>query len=492
MFRLLFFQVHRYRPTTETILNAPALVARSWCCRGDPPIKEIPLDLLEGTVLRRAPRLRYCRHDLKASTVDAIGHGGMVGLGETYVPAFALALGMADSVSGLVTTLPMLVGGVVQLFAPYGVARVGSRRAWVVAFAILQALSFVPLILGAASGSMPRWALLVAVCCYWTASLSTAAPWNAWIDSLVPTRLRGPFFARRTRLSQFALVAGIVLAGLALDQAGPRDHVLTMFAFIFSLAGLGRTLSALALWSQREPNPPREQPREAPLVVAALETLRSGSRRTILFLWAMQASVYVSGPFFSAYMLMHLHLSYSQYLVLLSTGYLGKILALTYLGDFARKVGAKRLFRLGAAAVAPLPLLWLVSRDFWFLQAVQLLSGIAWAAFELGTLLVLFDVAPPERRTQTLAIVQCGYMAATAVGSIVGVLFLHSATNPLMGFAAIFVVSSLGRSFALAVFFRQPMPVSDSVELVETKVPPPSPVRTSLRWNTRQRSESPA
>ena len=53
--------------------------------------------------------------DLRALTADGIAFSAMVGLGETYVPAFALGAGLGEVVSGLVATVPMLAGACLQM-----------------------------------------------------------------------------------------------------------------------------------------------------------------------------------------------------------------------------------------------------------------------------------------------------------------------------------------------------------------------------------------
>ena len=85
----------------------------------------------------------------------------MVGLGETYFPAFALALGASAFEAGLLTTAPLLIGAVFQLIAPYAARRIGNKR-WVVASAVLQSLTFVPIALAARmEGTAYGWLLLL-------------------------------------------------------------------------------------------------------------------------------------------------------------------------------------------------------------------------------------------------------------------------------------------------------------------------------------------
>ncbi|HEY8121070.1 MAG TPA: MFS transporter, partial [Myxococcota bacterium] len=73
--------------------------------------------------------------DLRSITGDGVFYSVMVGLGETYVPAFVLALGHGAQASALITTLPMMLGALAQLGAPLGARRAGSYRSWVVACA---------------------------------------------------------------------------------------------------------------------------------------------------------------------------------------------------------------------------------------------------------------------------------------------------------------------------------------------------------------------
>lgn len=70
----------------------------------------------------------------------------MVGCGETYLPAFALALGLGPLAAGLIASLPVLIGAVVQLITPFGVGWLGSNRRWVIGCTTLQAISFLPLV----------------------------------------------------------------------------------------------------------------------------------------------------------------------------------------------------------------------------------------------------------------------------------------------------------------------------------------------------------
>ena len=100
--------------------------------------------------------------------------GVMVGIGETYLPAFALAAGMGEIASGLVATIPLLVGSLLQLAAPWALKRCGSFRRWIVTCAALQGLAYVPLLIAALVGKVPMLLVFGAAAVYWGAGLATS------------------------------------------------------------------------------------------------------------------------------------------------------------------------------------------------------------------------------------------------------------------------------------------------------------------------------
>ena len=128
------------------------------------------------------------RHNLRASTSDGMACSVMIGIGENYLPAFALALGMGELVAGWIACVPLLAGAVLQLVSPACVRRIGSVRRWVVLCVAAQALSFIPLIITALSGHMRRSMLFVLAAIYWGSGMASGPAWANWMDTLVPQR----------------------------------------------------------------------------------------------------------------------------------------------------------------------------------------------------------------------------------------------------------------------------------------------------------------
>lgn len=369
----------------------------------------------------------------------------MVGCGETYFPAFALALGLSQVASGLVATLPLLVGSMLQMAAPFLLRRVGSYRRWAAACVLLQAGVFISLIALALDRRIPAPLLFVFTAVYWGAGLSTGPAWNTWIGTLVPVTIRARFFAWRTRLVQGGTLLGFVLGGVALQYGARMDAALITFSGLFAVAGLCRFVSGLSLARQTEPVPPGDDERHVTLREFASRLGRRLDGKFLLYLMGIQAAVQLSGPYFTPYMLKQLQLSYVGYMVLVASAFAAKMLSLPWLGHVAHHYGPRKLLMWGSLGIIPLSSMWLVSDHYGWLLFLQAAGGVAWAAYELAWFLLFFELLPREERTSVLTTFNFGHSLASVVGSIVGggvLMWLGARQEVYLG---LFVASSLLR-----------------------------------------------
>jgi MFS family permease len=393
---------------------------------------------------------------LCASTGDGVTFSLMVGLGETYLPAFVLALGLGDVAAGLITTVPLAAGAVLQLVSPAGVRWFGSHQRWVVFCAALQAICFLPLSLGAALGHMSVLPVFLAATIYWGAGLGTGAAWNTWIETIVPSRVRAHYFSRRTRLSQIALLVGFVAGGAVLHGAAARGLVLPAFAVLFFLASMWRVASALFLARLTEPVPLAQDHRH----VTVREWLRRARHgvdgRLLTYLFAVQTVAQFAGPYFTPYMLGPLKLSYARYVALVAVAFAAKATALPLLGKFAHRRGAYRLLCLGGIGIVPVSGLWVFSSNYSYLVCVQLLAGVFWGAYELAMFLLFFEAIPRQERTSVLTTFNLGNSLATAAGSLLGGLVLYWGEKSPATYLTLFGLSSVARAVTLLALARVP------------------------------------
>lgn len=395
-----------------------------------------------------ATRRPPLRRSLRASVIDGSVYSLMVGLGETYIPAFVIAVGLGEIISGLVAALPMLAGAAVQLASPVGVRLVNSRRRWVLVSAVTQALSFLPLAGAALAGRISAPAVLLIATWYWAAAMSAGPAWNTWMGILVPPRIRARYFGVRSVFAQVFVFAGLLAGGAILHAADAAGRRLDGFVVIFALACLLRFVSAYFLSIKYEP--PARVETDRMLSWADLRGLPgSPEGRLLAYMFIMQTATYLAAPFFTPYLLGRLQLEYGVYVVVLAASFLGKAIMLPLWGRFARRFGTKPLLWLGGFGVVPVSVLWVLSDAVPYLVALQLVAGFAWAAYELGTFLLLLETIPHERRTTMISLQQLLNAAAIVLGSTIGAWLLARYGQTVQGYFLLFGLSSMARTLSL-------------------------------------------
>lgn len=407
---------------------------------------------------RRFPQLR---RNLVFSTSEAGAYGAMVGMGETYLPAFALALGMGEVTAGIVASVPMLLGGILQSISPWAIARLGSYKLWIVMSAALQGLSLLPLVIAAFIGNLSPLALLLIASLYWAGGLAAGPAWNTWIGHLIPTGVRSRFFAKRTRVSQLLTLCGF-LAGGVLLQLASDTWVLGAFALIFGIACVCRCISVGLLLAHHESGEARQLVKQ--FATASMPTGQAGQRgmRLITYLVVVQGMVQISGPYFTPYMLKQLHFNYAAYVSLVATAFIAKAVSLALWGNLASRRGPRFLLWLGGISIIPMASLWTLSESFAWVMCVQILSGTFWAAYELGFFLMFFESIPVAQRARMLTVYNLANTCAWCVGSLIGGAVLATLGPSLSSYWTIFAMSSCGRLAALMLLFRMddvPLPL---------------------------------
>ena len=235
---------------------------------------------------------------------DGISFSLMVGMGETYLPAFVLALGMGQVASGLIGTIPLLIGAILQLVSPLAVRRLGSHRRWVVACSLCQAACFVPLCAAAWIGSIPDWGVVRGG----LDLLGIRAGNQSGLEHLGrhdrADAARARYFARRTRFSQFGVCGRFHhRRRRACNTAHRAGRLLDVFGFVFLAAGLCRLVSAGFIFSQSEPVPPGDDHRQVSLGEFIWRIHVSGEGRVLVYLLTVQTAAQICGPYFTPYML---------------------------------------------------------------------------------------------------------------------------------------------------------------------------------------------
>ncbi|TWT49590.1 Major Facilitator Superfamily protein [Rubripirellula amarantea] len=393
------------------------------------------------------------QQNLRRSMGDAACFGGMVGCGETYFPAFALAVGLGETEAGLVASLPLLAGGAIQLISPIAIRWIGGLQRWIVLGAAIQAITFIPLAYAAWRGSLSLPLLLLIASVYWAAGLATGPAWNTWMETVVAKERRVRFFSKRSRLQQVCTFAGLLSAGMLLQWSSNKELGLEAFAAMFCIAGglrivsagfLHRTTSSDSNAVLLSSSPSRE-------ATSPTDTISHTAIRLLIYLVFMQAFIQLSGPFFVPYMLKQLEFGYGTYVLLVSLAFVSKVLTMSFWGRVAERTGAVKVLWIGGLGLVPLASLWIVSTNVWWLGFIQIISGIAWSAYELGFFLMFFETLPASQRTRLLTYYNFANTLAICIGALAGAAILAYWGCQFETYYSLFAISSLGRLLCLGL-----------------------------------------
>src|SRR5256712_10851112 len=127
----------------------------------------------------------------------------------------------------------------------------------------------------------------------------------------------------------------------------------------------------------------------------------------------MHVSGLIAGPFFMVYLLRDLHFPSRQYTAWLAAGILGQFLTLKPWGLLGDRYGNKRVLKVTGLLVPFLPMLYVISTEFYYLIAVNFAGGVIWAGLSLGLPNYVFDPVRPADRGKGVA----GWNAVYALGS---------------------------------------------------------------------------
>ena len=195
-----------------------------------------------------------------------------------------------------------------------------------------------------------------------------------------------------------------------LSFAARFDLVWAGFCLLYFVAAIGRALSCYFLWSMHDPD--QHQPASgssqfyATLRVFPQALTDSTFRNYTLFVAGMQGAVAISAPFFAVYMLVELQFTYFEYSLNLVASIATQFTMLRYWGKITDRHGNRLVMLLCSTVIPFLPLLWVISPNFYYLLLVQLVSGLAWSGFNLTTANYLYDIRPHHTNFATYAAIQ--------------------------------------------------------------------------------------
>ncbi|MEZ5965105.1 MAG: hypothetical protein R3F56_14820 [Planctomycetota bacterium] len=355
---------------------------------------------------------------LRTSTIEGCLFALMVGLGETYLVANGVALHATAIQLALLTAIPLLVGGLGPALVLWALRRGVSRRLLCTLGSVGQAAAVAWMAFDNLRGTLTVEELVGLSTVYQVCGQGVGTAWSSWFGDLVPAARRTTYFAARSRLMQLWNFAGLLAGGTCIAQL--EGHLKGLgFGVSLALAAACRLVGALLMW--RSPEPSAGPMARGRTVATFFLTQRGRTALTLLFgSAAFQAATYLSGPFYSPYMLAELHLSYFGYMLALGAQAVVKFATMRAWVRIVDRHSPKVAYGLGAllAALVPLPWLWLDGLPG--VLCAQAFSGLAWAGYEVALFTVLMHCSRRSTRAQLFAAQTFGNALGQCGGSLLG------------------------------------------------------------------------
>jgi MFS family permease len=396
------------------------------------------------------PSQQEIKKSLRYSLWDGAAWSVTVGFAELYFSPFAIFLGAANLMLGLLATLPQLVGALAQLATPFLVGKCRSRKNLVLAGVAGQSGMLLFFALSPFLGERRLIFLLLMAILYWIFWMITVPAWESWIGELVPERKRGEYFGKRNRLIQLVMFGALIAGGWVLDLFEGDSYPGFLLLILFGL--LGRIGSLAFLSRQTEPRDTAGDGRGMSFFLFLKSIHRHNFGLFVLYIALFAAAMNVASPYFIQYMLEDLRFSYLEFMAAFAVMIGVKFLTIPLWGRLADRFGARKLLVPASLLLSLVPFLWLGGRSFFFITAIQIFAGLAIGGFELCSFNFLLDCTRPGERTRFAAYYQVLMGVGIVAGSVIGGLLLKYRFFTINIYLAVFVLSGLLR-LLFSVFF---------------------------------------
>ena len=408
----------------------------------------------EVSVAGSSCQAKEVKRSLKYSILDGSAYSAMLGLTQDYVVPFALALKATIGQIGLLSSVPSLAMALSQLAAPGLAEKAGSRKGLILPVVFIHALIWVPILLipYLIPGEKVGWLIGLFALSAVFGALGTPA-WGSMMADLVPEEMRGRYFGLRGRVCGIVALIFFFIGGIILHFSSA--DIFLGFSIIFGGAVLFRLVSWYFLSRMYEPPTSWAKEKGNSLIDIARKMGSSNLGRFMIYVSLMNFATYLAGPFFAVYMLRDLGFDYLTYVAVSATAAVANLMFLTFWGRRADRAGNIKVLRVSSVFVPLVPLLWIASHQLYYLIPVQILSGFAWAGFNLASANFIYDASAPEDRARCIALFNAMSGGAICLGALLGG-FLAPHLPAVLGYnlLTLFLISGLLRGLVVVTLLR--------------------------------------
>jgi MFS family permease len=387
------------------------------------------------------------RRSLAASTAEGMaGEIVQACAGAAMVTAWALYLHASPLLLGVLWALPFF-GQLVHLPAAWLTTRLPRRTVAIVGqtasryvLSPLIALPFLHVSLEA-----KRMVLIVVFAASSVLAVVGHNAWMAWMGDLVPARVRGRYFGKRTALCTLGGSAASLAAGALLDAAKAHRATGVMLAALAAFAWLAGTVSTRMMRRQHDrPADAAPAPALRDVMTPFTDEL---SQRLLAYQIGWNAALGLTASVCAIYMLQTLRVGFAGMAIYGAVIAASRVLSAPLWGKAVDRAGAKPVLLVCSLGSAIASALWLFAAPgtLWPIALDAVLSGVMLGGQGLAAFAVPLAVAPKESRTVYLSAFTMVGGVAFGLASITGGALAGAHAIAPAWAQLLFAASSLGR-----------------------------------------------
>lgn len=367
----------------------------------------------------------------------------------TYLTVYILALGATQAQIGVMSSISSLFAALLLMPGAMMVERSGHRRKIVLLASTWGRTALLMLALVPFFGNAPGLVILAMALSISRDSM-TYLSYPAWMSltgDIVPIEGRGRYFASRNFIMSLSGMAITLLAGLLITHVHQQGGYQIAFALAFALGCM--SIFSFGHLPDKPASAARAPSNEGISLRGLLRTLVAEREFRIFVaitaLWNF--SLNVAGPFFNVYLVKNLHATGTMIALTAIATSLTTMLSQRKLGELNDRWGSRRLTIIAGLLIPIVPVFWVFTNAAWNVILINLVSGLFWGAYNLGSFNYLLGITPDNLRARYSAIFQIVVTLSLASGAALGSLIITK-----WGYNAVFLGSAGGRMVAAILF----------------------------------------
>jgi hypothetical protein len=393
--------------------------------------------------------------------------GSIENAGTAYQAPSVIATGADAGSVALLSAVTHLVLAFLLIKVPTLAEQQGNLKKTTITIAIINTVTWLPLVLILLLfGKLNAFLLIGLWVVNLVPSILVGPLRDSWMSNLIPSEKMGRYLSWRSGIASAFYLGTFCLMGVILDNSKSNSY--QSYAIVTAIALIASIASSIFYSKIHQPEilATKTKKETFGFITFLKQTKHSHLGTFIVFMSLFTFVVNLSSPLMAAYMINNLEFSYMAYVAMISCEYIARIISLSFWGKQIDKSGSLSVMMKVAYLIPFVPILWMFSKNIFYLGAVQLFSGVVWAAFDLCAQAFMYKATPPEQRLRYISYQRSLTTFSVALGAISGALLLNN-MFPVFGsqILGVFLVSGIMRLVVARVMLPrlQPGAIPDAI-----------------------------